>query len=118
MANISKVVYNELQIKFHTYCKGVNFMTKDTFIIENSTGIHARPASEFVKTAGKFKSKIELTAKGRTIDAKSIIMVMGLGLTKDTEVVITADGADEKTAVKELVALAHSFKTAEDKKKE
>lgn len=92
-------------------------MTKETFIIENSTGIHARPASEFVKTASKFKSKIELTAKGRTIDAKSIIMVMSLGLSKDTEVVIIANGSDEKEAVKELVALAHSFKVAEDKKK-
>ena len=91
-------------------------MTKETFIIENSTGIHARPASLFVKKAGEFKSKVELTAKGRTIDAKSIIMVMGLGLSKDTEVVITADGPDEKAAVKELVSLAHSFKTSEDKK--
>jgi len=92
-------------------------MTKETFIIENSTGIHARPASEFVKTAGKFKSKVELSAKGRTIDAKSIIMVMQLGLSMGTEVVISADGPDEKEAVKTLIALTHSFKTSEDKKK-
>jgi len=91
-------------------------MTKETFIIENSTGIHATPASLFVKKAREFKSKVELTAKGRTIDAKSIIMVMGLGLSKGTEVVITADGPDEKVAVKELVSLVHSFKTSEDKK--
>ena len=93
-------------------------MTKETFTIENSTGIHARPASEFVKAAGKFKSKVELNAKGRTIDAKSIIMVMQLGLSKGTEVTISADGADEKEAVKTLVSLVQSFKTAEDKKKE
>lgn len=92
-------------------------MTKEIFTIENSMGIHARPASVFVKTAGGFKSKIELTAKGRTIDAKSIIMVMSLGLSKDTEVVITADGPDEKKAVEELVALVRSFKADEDKKK-
>lgn len=105
------------KIKYHYEVLGVKPLTKETFTIENSTGIHARPASEFVKAAGKFKSKVELSAKGHTIDAKSIIMVMKLGLTKGTEVVISAEGPDEKEAVKALVALVQSFKTAEDKKK-
>ncbi|MBR3623935.1 MAG: HPr family phosphocarrier protein [Selenomonadaceae bacterium] len=85
-------------------------MTKKTFVIDNNTGIHARPASLFVQAAAKFKSKVEITAKGRTIDAKSIIMVMGMGLVKGTEVTISAEGPDEKTAVKDLVALVLSFK--------
>ena len=85
-------------------------MTKKTFVIDNNTGIHARPASLFVQAAAKFKSKVELTAKGRTIDAKSIIMVMGMGLVKGTEITISAEGPDEKQAVKDLSALVLSFK--------
>lgn len=53
-------------------------MTQKTITIENKTGIHARPASIFVQTATKFKSKIQLQAKGKTIDAKSILMIMSM----------------------------------------
>lgn len=77
-------------------------------IITNETGIHARPASMFVQTAAKFKSKITVAAKGKTVDAKSILMIMGMGLTKGTEVTIKADGADANDAVKTLVALVKS----------
>ena len=75
-------------------------MTQKTITIENKTGIHARPASIFVQTATKFKSKIQLQAKGKTIDAKSILMIMSMGLVKGTEVTIIADGPDEAEAVK------------------
>ena len=60
-------------------------MTQETVTIENKTGIHARPASVFVQTATKFKSKIHLEAKGKKVDAKSILMLMSLGLVKGTE---------------------------------
>ena len=76
--------------------------------IENKTGIHARPASIFVQTATKFKSKIQLQAKGKTIDAKSILMIMSMGLVKGTEVTIIADGPDEAEAVKALKDLIES----------
>ena len=49
-------------------------MTEATTTIENKTGIHARPASLFVQTASKFKSKVQIKAKGKTVDAKSILM--------------------------------------------
>ena len=74
----------------------------------NKTGIHARPASIFVQTATKFKSKIQLQAKGKTIDAKSILMIMSMGLVKGTEVTIIADGPDEAEAVKALKDLIDS----------
>ena len=84
------------------------FMTEATMTIENKTGIHARPASIFVQTATKFKSKIQLQAKGKTIDAKSILMIMSMGLVKGTEVTIIADGPDEAEAVKALKDLIES----------
>ena len=83
-------------------------MTQKTITIEYKTGIHARPASIFVQTATKFKSKIQLQAKGKTIDAKSILMIMSMGLVKGTEVTIIADGPDEAEAVKALKDLIDS----------
>ena len=83
-------------------------MTQKTITIENKTGIHARPASIFVQTATKFKSKIQLQAKGKTIDAKSILMIMSMGLVKGTEVTIIADGPDEAEAGKALKDLIDS----------
>ena len=77
-------------------------MTEATTTIENKTGIHARPASVFVQKASSFKSKVQLKAKGKTVDAKSILMIMSMGLVKGTEITIVADGTDEADAVKAL----------------
>ena len=68
--------------------------------------ISARPSSVFVQKATSFKSKIRLLANGRTVDAKSILMIMGLSLNKGTRIIITAEGSDADeavTALKELV---------------
>ncbi len=83
-------------------------MTEATMTIENKTGIHARPASIFVQTASKFKSKVQIKAKGKTVDAKSILMIMSMGLVKGTEITIAADGPDEADAVKALQDLVES----------
>ena len=77
-------------------------MTEVTATIENKTGIHARPASQFVQKASSFKSKVQIKAKGKTVDAKSILMIMSMGLVKGTEVTIVADGPDEADAVAAL----------------
>ena len=83
-------------------------MTEATMTIENKTGIHARPASIFVQTASKFKSKVQIKAKGKTVDAKSILMIMSMGLVKGTEITLVADGEDEADAVAELKKLVES----------
>ena len=88
--------------------KEVLNMTEATVTIENKTGIHARPASVFVQTATKFKSKVQIKAKGKTVDAKSILMIMSMGLVKGTEITIVADGPDEADAVKALKELVES----------
>ena len=68
----------------------------------NKTGVHSHPAYNFVQTAGKFKSKIQILAKGRKCDGKSILMVMSLGLAYGTEMTIFADGPDAPMAVETL----------------
>lgn len=88
--------------------KGAIINMEATVVIENKSGIHARPASIFVQTATKFKSKVQIIAKGKTIDAKSILMIMSMGLVKGTEIVIKAEGDDAAEAVKTLKELVQS----------
>lgn len=81
-------------------------VTRRTTII-NKTGLHARPAAEFVAAATKFKSRITLKRVGsdREANVKSIVFVLSLGLTCGTEVELTASGEDEAEALDALVAL-------------
>ncbi|HMM21797.1 MAG TPA: HPr family phosphocarrier protein [Selenomonadales bacterium] len=81
---------------------------EQTVLIQNKSGLHARPASLFVQAAGKFKSQVRLTARGKTIDAKSILLIMSLGLGKGTEITISAEGEDEVLAVETLAGLVES----------
>ena len=74
-------------------------------LVLNEEGLHARPAGMLVKAASTFTSDIELEVDGDTANAKSIMSIMGLGLTKNTEVTITANGADAEAAIKELTSL-------------
>lgn len=83
-------------------------MAEATIQVKNKVGLHARPASLFVQTATKFSSKIKvknLTTNGNFVDAKSIIMVLTLGVMKDHEVVIQTEGADADAALGALRAL-------------
>lgn len=79
--------------------------TKQT-VIKNATGLHARAAADFVGLAGKFQSKIVIRslADGGEANAKSIIMVLSLGLSQGSAVEIFARGSDEVAAVDALVA--------------
>lgn len=85
-------------------------MTTKTTKIINKTGLHARPASEFVQAAGKFDSKITIkrVSEEDAMNAKSIIILLSLGLCQGEEVEISADGPDEEEAVNKLVDLINS----------
>ena len=79
-----------------------------TTTIRNRQGIHARPASVFVQKASSFKSKIQLKTKGKTVDAKSILMIMSMGIEYGDQVTIAAEGPDARQAVNELRNLIDS----------
>lgn len=81
--------------------------------IANATGLHARPASDFIAMASKFASLIKIGRVNgeegeESTNAKSIICLLSLGLSQGEEVEITAQGPDEKEAVDGLVALIDS----------
>ncbi|MCC3146023.1 HPr family phosphocarrier protein [Halanaerobium sp. Z-7514] len=71
--------------------------------IKNRTGLHARPAAQFVQKAGQFESKINIIHEGKEVNAKSIMGVMSLGAGKGNKITIKAEGEDSEQAVKELV---------------
>lgn len=71
-------------------------------VIGSKAGLHARPASLVVKEAARFSSQIELVAPVKTINLKSLISLMSLGLKQGAEVTVRATGADEAEAVESL----------------
>ena len=81
---------------------------KTTTTIRNKTGMHVRPVSQFVQKASSFKSKVQLKAKGKTVDAKSVLLLASLGLIEGTEITIIAEGTDALKAVTELKNLVDS----------
>ncbi len=77
----------------------------------NDVGLHARPAAVFVKTANKFKSRIQVrnvTRDKAFVDAKSILRVLSIGVEKDHVIEVTAEGEDETVAVETLETLVRS----------
>ncbi len=77
----------------------------------NDVGLQARPAAVFVKTANKFKSRIQVrnvTRDKAFVDAKSILRVLSIGVEKDHVIEVTADGEDETAAVDTLETLVRS----------
>ena len=74
-------------------------MASKDFHIVAETGIHARPATLLVQTASKFASDIQLEYKGKSVNIKSIMGVMSLGVGQGADVVITADGEDAAEAL-------------------
>lgn len=74
-------------------------MEKRDFKIIAETGIHARPATLLVQTASKFNADITLEYQDKSVNLKSIMGVMSLGVGQNAEVTITADGSDEKEAI-------------------
>ena len=73
--------------------------------IKNASGLHARPAGMFVKKAAEFKSTVEVIAIGKTVNAKSIMGIMSLGLGQGDELTVVANGEDQEAAVNALVEL-------------
>lgn len=85
-------------------------MYKKNTTVKNPTGLHARPASEFINVAGKFDAKIlikrtEDEAGEEEANAKSIVNLLALGFCQGEDITITANGEDEQQAVDSLLAL-------------
>lgn len=85
-------------------------MYKKSTVIKNCSGLHARPASEFIACAKRFSSKITIhrTNDEENANAKSIVLLLSLGLGQGESVEISATGEDEAQAVEALIELIDS----------
>ena len=76
--------------------------------VKNEVGLHARPATYFIQKANEFKSGIWVEKEERRVNAKSLLGILSLGITKGTTITLIADGPDENEAVDALVKLIQS----------
>lgn len=76
--------------------------------VDAEVGLHARPASLFVKKAMEFSSSITVKIGEREVDAKRLLAIMSLGVKKGESITIRAEGADEQEAVAALQQLVES----------
>ncbi|WP_292252592.1 HPr family phosphocarrier protein, partial [Mesorhizobium sp.] len=72
-------------------------------IVRVHEGLHARPATRFVKLAKGFESDVELIKDGKAVSAKSSVKLMLLAVKENQEVTVRANGADAIEAIEALI---------------
>jgi phosphocarrier protein len=80
-------------------------------VMRNPSGLHARPASVFTEAAARFAANVTIENLTRAIgpvDAKSMLLLLTAGVSKDHRIRLVADGPDEDAAIDSLVALVES----------
>ena len=83
-------------------------MVTTVITIHNESGLHSRPAADFVMEAATFQSDISIrnnSLMSDWVDAKSILSILGLGVEKSHIIEIKAEGADAAEAIQKLTAL-------------
>lgn len=80
-------------------------MMSEKIIIKNKLGIHLRPASLLSTKALEFTSTVQLKVGNTIVNAKSVLGVLGAGVSQDDEVEIICDGPDESQALKAIIQL-------------
>jgi phosphocarrier protein len=77
-------------------------MISKKITVTNSVGLHARPATYFIQKANNYKSSLWVECGDRRANAKSLLGILSLGITKGTKINIVADGPDEADALEGL----------------
>ncbi|MCM3612426.1 HPr family phosphocarrier protein [Planococcus sp. MERTA32b] len=80
-------------------------MVEKQVSVQLKSGLQARQAALFVQEANRYNSDVYLEKEGKKVNAKSIMGIMSLAISKGTDVQISADGSDEESAVEALAAL-------------
>lgn len=77
-------------------------MIKKEIAIQLSNGLEARPVAMLVQVASQYASEIHIISGARTVNAKSIMGMMTLGLSAGERVEVTVNGADEQAAMENI----------------
>lgn len=80
-------------------------MTTKNVTIKNRAGIHARPAALIAQTANRFASEILIEREDTRINAKSIMGIITMAASYNTELTLVAEGTDEQDAIAAINAL-------------
>ena len=83
-------------------------MVSRSVTIQNNVGLHARPATFFIQKANSYKCSIWVEKEDCRVNAKSLLGVLSLGISKGMNITIIADGNDEAEAVDGLTELVNS----------
>ena len=83
-------------------------MVSRSVTIQNNVGLHARPATYFIQKANSYKCSIWVEKEDCRVNAKSLLGVLSLGISKGMTITIIADGNDEADAVSGLADLVNS----------
>lgn len=88
--------------------KEQHYMKTREVTIQNTYGLHARPATFFIQKANTYKSSISVIKDDKRVNAKSLLGVLSLGVVKGMTVTLSADGPDEDEALDGLAELVNS----------
>ena len=88
-------------------------MLQNTVVVQNQVGLHARPATVAVNAASKFKCDVKVAYKGRSVNMKSIMGVMSVGIPTQSEITITCEGEDEEEAITSIENILREQKVIE-----
>jgi len=80
-------------------------MLEREFVVGNRLGLHARATAKLVQVLSAFRSSATLSARGREVNAKSIMGVMLLAAGTGSTVLLRVDGEDEAQALDAVAAL-------------
>jgi len=89
-------------------------MPERTVTVGSTSGLHARPAKLFVQAAAKQPVKVMITAGERTVDARSMLGVLSLGVNTGGSVTLAAEGEGADAVLDTLVKLLESDLDAEE----
>ncbi len=77
-------------------------MIERVFVVAGELGLHARPAGEFVRVAGRFESEIQVSKDGEWVNGNSVLSLLTLAAAQGTKLTIRADGPDADAALAAL----------------
>ena len=86
----------------------MNNMEKE-FYITNEQGVHARPATLLVGRANQYKCDVKITFEGNTVDLKSIMGVLSLGISKGSSINVQTNGEDEEEALEGITKMINEL---------
>ena len=80
-------------------------MISHDIMINNASGLHARPATFFIQKANSYSCSIWIEKDDRKVNAKSLLGVLSLGIARGMTITLIADGAGEEAAIQGLSEL-------------